>query len=66
MPLGEFRALIVHFSAFGFKGLFEFLFGFFIKQKANWKVENRNDREAEPSHHYYFKNIGIDILNPFV
>jgi hypothetical protein len=66
IALGGFRVLIFYFSALEFKELLEFLFGLFMNQKANWKVENRNDPVAEPSHHYYFKNIGLDIWNPFV
>jgi hypothetical protein len=64
--LGGLKALIVHFSPLEFKGLLEFLFGQFMNQDSNWKVENRNDSETEGSHHCYFKNIGLDIWNPFV
>ena len=66
IALGGCRALNVHFLPLEFQGLLEFLFGQFMNQKANWKVEDRNDSVAEPSHHYYFKNIGLDIWNPFV
>ena len=43
IALGGFRALIIHFSPLEFQGLLEFLFGQFMNQKANWKVEDRND-----------------------
>jgi len=56
----------VHFLLQEINGHLGFLFDYFMNQKANGKVEDKNDSIKDSSHHHHFKNIGFDVWNPFV